>query len=104
MRVTTLQEDIAYSLFGIFGVHLPVMYGETRSGGFCRRSLPSRVTPVPLTGSGNHPSLIVVCRSISFPTGFHHACCHLCGRWSRCETWMVWLWNWLQKFTTNWTA
>ncbi|KAG0698731.1 hypothetical protein DFH29DRAFT_1071033 [Suillus ampliporus] len=29
-RATTLQEDIAYSLFGIFGVHLPVIYGETR--------------------------------------------------------------------------
>jgi hypothetical protein len=27
-HVTTLQEDIAYSLFGIFGVHLPVIYGE----------------------------------------------------------------------------
>ncbi|KAG2337073.1 hypothetical protein BDR05DRAFT_970587 [Suillus weaverae] len=27
-RVTTVQEDIAYSLFGIFGVQLPVMYGE----------------------------------------------------------------------------
>jgi len=27
-RATTLQEDIAYSLFGIFGVHLPVIYGE----------------------------------------------------------------------------
>jgi hypothetical protein len=30
MRVTTLQEDIAYSLFGIFGVHLPPIYGEKR--------------------------------------------------------------------------
>ncbi|KAG2087180.1 uncharacterized protein F5147DRAFT_764851 [Suillus discolor] len=29
-RVTTLQEDIAYSLFGIFDVNLPVMYGEKR--------------------------------------------------------------------------
>jgi hypothetical protein len=29
-RVTTLQEDIAYSLFGIFGIHLPVLYGENR--------------------------------------------------------------------------
>ncbi|KAG1789035.1 uncharacterized protein HD556DRAFT_828571 [Suillus plorans] len=29
-RVTTLQEDIAYSLFGIFGVHLPVIYGEKK--------------------------------------------------------------------------
>jgi hypothetical protein len=27
-RVTTLQEDVAYSLFGIFGIHLPVIYGE----------------------------------------------------------------------------
>ncbi|KAG2345954.1 hypothetical protein BDR05DRAFT_97821 [Suillus weaverae] len=26
-RITTRQEDIAYSLFGIFGVHLPVHYG-----------------------------------------------------------------------------
>ncbi|KAG2340698.1 WD40 repeat-like protein [Suillus weaverae] len=29
-RVTTLQEDIAYSLFGIFDVNLPVIYGEKR--------------------------------------------------------------------------
>jgi len=29
-RVTTLQEDIAYSLFGIFDVHLPVIYGEKK--------------------------------------------------------------------------
>jgi hypothetical protein len=26
-RVTTLQKDMAYSVFGIFGVHLPVIYG-----------------------------------------------------------------------------
>jgi len=30
MRVTTLPEDIVYSLFGLFGVHLPVIYGETK--------------------------------------------------------------------------
>ncbi|KAG2337040.1 WD40 repeat-like protein [Suillus weaverae] len=29
-RVTTVQEDITYSLFGIFGAHLPVMYGEKK--------------------------------------------------------------------------
>jgi hypothetical protein len=29
-RVTTLQEDIAYSLFGIFGIHLTVIYGENK--------------------------------------------------------------------------
>ncbi|KAI5993011.1 hypothetical protein EDD15DRAFT_2576719, partial [Pisolithus albus] len=27
-RLTTRPEDIAYSLFGIFNVHLPVLYGE----------------------------------------------------------------------------
>ncbi|KAG0701797.1 heterokaryon incompatibility protein-domain-containing protein [Suillus ampliporus] len=35
-RVTTLPEDIAYSLFGIFGVHLPVIYGETRQNALGR--------------------------------------------------------------------
>ncbi|KAG2346799.1 hypothetical protein BDR05DRAFT_945777 [Suillus weaverae] len=36
MRVTTLQEDIAYSLFGIFGIHLPVIYGEKRQNALGR--------------------------------------------------------------------
>ncbi|KAG1740206.1 uncharacterized protein EDB91DRAFT_1347159 [Suillus paluster] len=35
-RATTLQEDIAYSLFGIFGVHLPVIYGETKQNALGR--------------------------------------------------------------------
>ncbi|KAG2363059.1 hypothetical protein BDR07DRAFT_1332384 [Suillus spraguei] len=30
MRDTTLQEDIVYSLFGIFGIHLPILYGENK--------------------------------------------------------------------------
>ncbi|KAG1725626.1 uncharacterized protein EDB91DRAFT_1032563, partial [Suillus paluster] len=29
-RVTTLPEDIAYSLFGIFSTHLPLIYGEKK--------------------------------------------------------------------------
>ncbi|KAG2363744.1 hypothetical protein BDR07DRAFT_888500 [Suillus spraguei] len=29
-RVTEKPEDVAYSLFGIFGVHLPVIYGENK--------------------------------------------------------------------------
>ncbi|KAG0708301.1 WD40-repeat-containing domain protein [Suillus ampliporus] len=29
-RLTTPQEDIAYSLFGIFGIHSPVTYGEMK--------------------------------------------------------------------------
>ena len=36
MRNTTLQEDIAYSLFGIFGVHLPVIYGEKKQNALGR--------------------------------------------------------------------
>jgi len=36
MRVTTLPEDIAYSLFGIFGVHLPVIYGEKKQNALGR--------------------------------------------------------------------
>ncbi|KAJ8588826.1 hypothetical protein M405DRAFT_933863 [Rhizopogon salebrosus TDB-379] len=35
-RMTTLQEDIAYSLFGIFGVHLPVIYGEKKQNALGR--------------------------------------------------------------------
>jgi len=36
MRVTTLPEDIAYALFGIFGVHLLVIYGETQQNALGR--------------------------------------------------------------------
>ncbi|OAX31292.1 hypothetical protein K503DRAFT_814058 [Rhizopogon vinicolor AM-OR11-026] len=36
MRVTTLQEDIAYSLFGIFSVNLPVIYGEKKQNALGR--------------------------------------------------------------------
>jgi len=35
-RVTTLPEDIAYSLFGIFGIHLPVIYGEKKQNALGR--------------------------------------------------------------------
>jgi hypothetical protein len=35
-RVTTLPEDIAYSLFGIFGVHLSVIYGEKKQNALGR--------------------------------------------------------------------
>jgi hypothetical protein len=36
MRVTTVQEDVAYSLFGIFGVHLPLLYGEMKQNALGR--------------------------------------------------------------------
>jgi hypothetical protein len=35
-RVTTEEEDIAYSLFGIFGVHLNILYGEEKQGALGR--------------------------------------------------------------------
>ncbi|KAJ8593057.1 hypothetical protein M405DRAFT_633777 [Rhizopogon salebrosus TDB-379] len=36
MRVTTLQEDVSYSLFGLFDVHLPVIYGERKQNALGR--------------------------------------------------------------------
>ncbi|KAG0705284.1 hypothetical protein DFH29DRAFT_1077689 [Suillus ampliporus] len=36
MRVTTVPEDIAYSLFGIFGVQLPILYGENEQNALGR--------------------------------------------------------------------
>lgn len=36
MRVTTLQEDVSYSLFGLFDVHLPVIYGERKENALGR--------------------------------------------------------------------
>jgi len=35
-RETTRQEDKAYSLLGIFGVHMPLIYGEGRDNAFTR--------------------------------------------------------------------
>ncbi|KAG1786035.1 uncharacterized protein HD556DRAFT_1508452 [Suillus plorans] len=35
-RITTVQEDIAYSLFGIFGITLPVIYGEKKQNALGR--------------------------------------------------------------------
>jgi hypothetical protein len=35
-RITTVQEDIAYSLIGIFGINLPLMYGETKQNALGR--------------------------------------------------------------------
>ncbi|KAG2362172.1 hypothetical protein BDR07DRAFT_1609632 [Suillus spraguei] len=49
-RITTLQEDIAYSLFGIFGVHLPVIYGETKQNalGWLLQEIVAHPLPYPL--------------------------------------------------------
>ncbi|KIK37965.1 hypothetical protein CY34DRAFT_417437 [Suillus luteus UH-Slu-Lm8-n1] len=35
-RVTAEQEDVAYSLFGIFDVHLPIIYGEKKQNALGR--------------------------------------------------------------------
>ncbi|KAG2360771.1 hypothetical protein BDR07DRAFT_1377746 [Suillus spraguei] len=50
-RITTVEEDIAYSLFGIFGVHLPIMYGEKRQNAL------GRLLQEIVTVSGDIPAL-----------------------------------------------
>jgi hypothetical protein len=35
-RITTIPEDVAYSLFGIFGINLPLMYGEMKQNALGR--------------------------------------------------------------------
>jgi hypothetical protein len=35
-RQTTREEDIAYSLLGIFDVHMPLIYGEGRANALGR--------------------------------------------------------------------
>jgi hypothetical protein len=35
-RQTTRKEDMAYSLFGIFGIFMPLMYGEGQENAFWR--------------------------------------------------------------------
>ncbi|KAG1787017.1 uncharacterized protein HD556DRAFT_1539318 [Suillus plorans] len=70
-RVTTVQEDVAYSSFDIFAITLPIVYGErkqeARSDGSCRRSWPGQATSTSLssTGSDNLPSSIAVFQPIS---------------------------------------
>ncbi|KAG1815454.1 hypothetical protein EV424DRAFT_1557145 [Suillus variegatus] len=62
-RITTMQEDIAYSLFGIFGITLPVMYGEKKQNALGR--------------SENHQNSIAVYQPTSLHTKLYHANCHL---------------------------
>ncbi|KAG1722080.1 uncharacterized protein EDB91DRAFT_1256240 [Suillus paluster] len=50
-RVTTVPEDIAYSLFGIFGVQLPVLYGENKQNAL------GRLLQVIVTQSGDITAL-----------------------------------------------
>jgi len=35
-RQTTREEDMAYSLLGIFDVHMPLIYGEGKENAFRR--------------------------------------------------------------------
>ncbi|KAG1743006.1 hypothetical protein EDB19DRAFT_1850017 [Suillus lakei] len=79
-RVTTLQEDIAYSLFGIFSVYLPVIYGEKKQnalGRLLQEIIAHSGDIMPLTGSEYHPSLIAVSQLISPPTKLYRALYHL---------------------------
>ncbi|KAG0705594.1 heterokaryon incompatibility protein-domain-containing protein [Suillus ampliporus] len=97
IRVTTVQEDIAYSLFGTFGVQLHILYGEKKQNAL-GRLLQEIVaaTLVPWIRSENYPSSIAVCQPPSPRTTLHHARLHLCPkmrsrrRSPRCEMLCLW--------------
>ena len=59
-RNTTYKEDEAYSLLGIFDIHMPLIYGEGRDNALSRLreeiDKPSKGTN-PETSSGGQPQL-----------------------------------------------
>ena len=62
MRRTTRPEDIAYSLLGVFNLHLPVLYGESAENAlgrlFAQVIAKSGIRPS-WTGSGKHHPFVV---------------------------------------------
>jgi len=67
-RQTTREEDMAYSLLGIFGIHLPLIYGERKEHAFRRLKKEIQTS---LTGKHKinrfifSPVLITVCEKRS---------------------------------------
>jgi hypothetical protein len=57
-RKTKREEDTAYSLLGIFDVHMPLIYGEGRRKAFARlqKEINASSGEEPSTLSQNHPS------------------------------------------------
>ncbi|KAG2357191.1 hypothetical protein BDR07DRAFT_1531211 [Suillus spraguei] len=82
-RVTTWQEDVAYSLFGIFGVKLPVIHGEKKQSALGRllQEVIARSGDISaLDWVGNLLNSIAVCRPILLHTKLRHTPCHLCPK------------------------
>ena len=63
-RFTTRPEDIAYSLFGVFGLHLPVLYGESTENAL------GRLLAEVISKSGDTSILDWVGRSSTFHSCF----------------------------------
>ena len=69
-RQTLFEEDMAYSLFGILGVHLPLIYGESRQAAMDRildqaRRLPCQRTQAKSLDWRTGPEKLVTKRGIS---------------------------------------
>ncbi|KAG1786336.1 uncharacterized protein HD556DRAFT_1449839 [Suillus plorans] len=74
-RVTTWPEDIAYSLFGIFGVNLPVIYGEKKQkalGRLLQEVIAQSGDISALDWVGNHLNSIAVYQPTLLHTKHHH--------------------------------
>ena len=59
-RVTTREEDKAYSLLGMFGIFMPLIYGEGEANAFARLRKEIRERQYTTTGKDN-PILILLC-------------------------------------------
>ncbi|KAG0700212.1 hypothetical protein DFH29DRAFT_1056381 [Suillus ampliporus] len=62
-RVTTVPEDIAYSLFGIFSVQLPILYGENKENALGRllQEIVARSGDITALAWVGHPSQFNSC-------------------------------------------
>ncbi|CAI6339214.1 unnamed protein product [Periconia digitata] len=69
-RQTTLEEDAAYSLLGIFAIHMPLLYGEGRANAFRRLKIEAR----------QHPTDEVFTEWLT-PTDFHAQHSDTINRW-----------------------
>ncbi|KAG1892334.1 hypothetical protein F4604DRAFT_22107 [Suillus subluteus] len=104
-RVTTLQEDIANSLFGIFGVYLPVIYCEKKQNALGRllQEVVTRSGDISALDWIGTPSEFNSCLPADITSYLlRHPYCHLCPkmRWrNQCPSCKrSWPWGWLRNF------
>lgn len=70
-RVTTREEDKAYSLLGMFGIFMPLIYGEGEANAFARLRKEIRERQYTTTGEDN-PILILLCCLLRLPSASDH--------------------------------